>query len=107
MPAMNPMAQMMAENAALLAERFNANDDTRTWTNVDAVVKIGYPFGEMRRIYVEHGRKTRVPSYQERFLWLPLESPGGLADVRSYMRYPAPDCEVSREINLADVWQYG
>lgn len=107
MPAMNPMAQMMAENAALLAERFNANDGTRTWTNVDAVVKIGYPFGEMRSIYVELGRKTRVPSYQELFLWLPLESTGGLADGRSYIGNPALDSEVSREINLGASWHFG
>lgn len=106
-PAMNPMSQMMAANAALLAERFNADNGTRTRTNVDAVVKIGRPFGEMRSVYVELGRKTRVPSYQELFLWLPLESTGGLADGRSYIGSPALDSEVSHEINLGASWHFG
>jgi iron complex outermembrane receptor protein len=106
-PAMNPMMQMMAMNAALLAEAFNASDLDRTQTNVDAVFKLGRTFGGMRNIYVEVARKTRAPSYQELFLWLPLPSTGGLADGRSYIGNPSLRSEVSREINLGSNWQGG
>jgi len=34
---------------------------------------------------VEVGSKTRAPSYQELYLWLPLEATGGLADGRTYV----------------------
>ena len=40
-PAMNPMMQMMADNAALLAAAFNGSDLSQSHTNVDAVFKIG------------------------------------------------------------------
>jgi iron complex outermembrane recepter protein len=106
-PVMNPMSEMMAASAALLAADFNASDTRRTHTNVDAVVKIGRVLGDMRSVYVELGRKTRVPSYQELFLWLPLESTGGLADGRSYLGNPALDSEVSREINIGSNWHFG
>jgi iron complex outermembrane receptor protein len=42
---------------------------------------------------VELGSKTRAPSYQELYLWLPLEATGGLADRRTYIG----DLELSEE----------
>ena len=104
-PAMNPMMQMLAMNAALLASAFNASDLNITRNNVDAVFKLGHTFGGMRNVYVEIARKTRAPSYLELFLWLPLESTGGLADGRSYIGNPALRSEVSREINFGSNWQ--
>ena len=106
-PVMNPMSQMMAANAARLAADFNARDTDSMHTNVDAVVKIGQVLGEMRSVYIELGRKTRAPSYQELFLWLPLESTGGLADGRSYLGNPDLESEVSREINVGLNWRFG
>jgi iron complex outermembrane receptor protein len=104
-PAMNPMMQMTGTNAALLANAFNASDLDRTHDNVDAVFKVGRTLGDMRNVYVEVARKTRAPSYQELYLWLPLEATGGLADGRSYIGNPALKSEVSREINLGSNWQ--
>ena len=104
-PAMNPMMQMMAMNAGLLAAAFNANDLDRSFDDVDAVFKIGRKVGKTRSIYLELGRKTRAPSYQELYLWLPLEATGGLADGRSYVGDPLLKPEVSREINLGSNWQ--
>src|SRR5690606_26471979 len=105
-PALNPMLAAMGANAALLAERFNASDSSRSDTNVDAVLKIGRVLGEMRSVYVELARKTRSPSYQELYLWLPLESTGGLADGRSYVGNPSLEPEVSHEINLGSNWSF-
>lgn len=103
-PAMNPMMQMMGMNAAMLANAFNASDRSPSHTNVDAVFKIGRVLGEMRSVYLELAQKTRAPSYQEAFLWLPLQATGGLADGRSYIGNPDLDSEVSREINVGMNW---
>src|SRR5690606_5089707 len=83
-PAANPSRQRTGMNAAALAASFNGADLGRSHTNVDAVLKVGRVLGDMRSVYVEVARKTRAPSYQELYLWLPLESTGGLADGRSY-----------------------
>jgi iron complex outermembrane recepter protein len=104
-PPMNPMMQMMAMNAALLANAFNGADLDRSLDNVDAVLKIGHVIGANRNVYLELGRKTRAPSYQELYLWLPLEATGGLADGRSYIGNPLLDSEVSHEINVGSNWQ--
>ena len=104
-PAMNPMMQMMAMNAGILATAFNASDLDRRFDDVDAVFKIGRIVGKTRSIYLEFGRKTRAPSYQELYLWLPLEATGGLADGRSYIGDPLLRPETSREINLGSNWQ--
>lgn len=104
-PAMNPMMQMMGMNAAMLADAFNAGNRSPLHTNVDAVFKIGRVLGQMRSIYLELAQKSRAPSYQEAFLWLPLQSTGGLADGRSYIGNPELDSEVSREINVGMNWR--
>lgn len=104
-PAMNPMMQMMAANTGLLADAFNDGDLEPSHTNVDAVVKIGRLLGETRSVYLEVAQKTRAPSYQEAFLWLPLQTTGGLADGRNYVGNPALGSEVSREINLGMNWR--
>ncbi len=40
----------------------------------------------------------RAPSYQERYLWLPMESAGGLADGITYIGNVALDSETSHEV---------
>jgi iron complex outermembrane receptor protein len=104
-PAMNPLMQMMAANAALLANAFNTAELDRTFDDVDVVVKVGRVLGEMRSVYVELAQKTRAPSYQELYLWLPLEATGGLADGRSYIGNPGLEAETSHEINFGTNWR--
>src|SRR5690606_3973208 len=41
------------------------------------------------------------------YLWLPLESTGGLADGRSYLGNLDLDSEVSHEINVGTNWHFG
>ncbi len=103
-PAMNPMMEMMAANAAQLAAAFNADATDRRDTNVDAVFKVGRVLGEGRSVYAEVARKTRSPSYQELYLWLPLESTGGLADGRNYVGDPTLNVEVAKGINAGLDW---
>ncbi len=103
-PAMNPMMEMMAANAAQLADAFNAGATDRRDTNVDAVFKLARVVGKGRNVFVEVARKTRSPSYQELYLWLPLESTGGLADGRNYLGDPTLKVEVVKGINAGLDW---
>lgn len=96
-PPANPM---MAMNAQTLASAFNNSDLEQTRNNLDLVFKIGRIVNSGTTIYLETAQKTRAPSYQEAYLWLPMQSTGGLADGRSYIGNPSLRSEKSREINL-------
>ena len=50
--------------------------------------------------YLGAGRKTRAPSYQERYLWLPLQATAGLADGRTYTGNLDLQSEVATEVEL-------
>ena len=77
---------------------------SRDHDNVDVVMKLGRTVSSSLDAYVELARKTRAPSYQEAFLWLPMQSTGGLADGRSYVGNPDLNSEVSREISIGTDW---
>lgn len=90
----------MGFNAAVLASAFNGADRRHTWDSLDAVAKYRLHTGNDSEWSVEVGSKARAPSYQESYLWLPLQATGGLADGRSYIGGPDLDVERSNEIVL-------
>ena len=90
----------MGTNVAILADTFNAADRSRSWNNVDAVLKYHWQAGPGTQWRFEVGSKTRAPSYQELYLWLPLEATGGLADGRSYIGAVDLDAERSNEVSI-------
>ncbi|NOR81792.1 MAG: TonB-dependent receptor, partial [Methyloprofundus sp.] len=51
------------------------------------------------------GRKTRSPSYQERYLWMPLNATGGLADGRNYIGNVDLIPETSYQAEIGFDWQ--
>ena len=75
----------MGANVALLADAFNAANRNLRWDSVDAVAKYRWRMSSGTEWRLEVGSKTRAPSYQELYLWLPLQATGGLADGRSYI----------------------
>ncbi len=79
------MPAPMATNAGMLADTFNLADRSKHWNSVDAVLKYHHAVSDRTEWMVEVGSKTRAPSYQELYLWLPLEATAGLADGRSYI----------------------
>lgn len=93
MAGMNPMMANM-RNA------FNAADRDQSDTNVDAVAKLYYQANEAVKLYAGVGHKTRSASYQERYLWMPMESTGGLADARTYIGNIELDPEQANELEL-------
>jgi len=92
------MPTPMATNVQFLADAFNAANRDRSWNSLDAVFKYRYAFSDRKEWIFELGSKTRAPSYQELYLWLPLQATGGLADGRSYIGNLDLDQERSNEI---------
>jgi iron complex outermembrane receptor protein len=98
---------MMAAAAGDLADRFNAADRGLDFGNVDVVAGYRRSLSPDLAAVVEAGSRTRAPSYQELYLWLPLQATGGLADGRTYIGNLDLDAERSNEINAGLDWTAG
>jgi iron complex outermembrane receptor protein len=92
-------ARMMPP-ATALRDQFNAANRERRDTNFDLVAKTWFSLGHDVELYLGSAQKMRSPSYQERYLWLPLQATAGLADGLSYTGNVELEPEVSREIEL-------
>ena len=100
MNMMMGMPVMMNNLAGALSTQFNNDNLAQTDTNVDAFVRLSYQTDGDATWYIGAARKTRSPSYQERYLWIPLEATGGLADGKTYIGNPNLKPEAAHEIEL-------
>ena len=91
---------MMMPPAQMLRDAFNAADREQTDNNVDLVARARYSTGLDSSWYLGAALKTRSPSYQERYLWLPLEATAGLADGYTYTGNIHLDPEESTQLEL-------
>ena len=99
------MAMMMPMGAAAqLANRFNSEDLNQKDNNLDVVLNTSYAVSDTFSLEAGVAQKTRSPSYQERYLWMPLESTGGLADGNSYVGDIHLDPEVAHQLELGFSW---
>ncbi|MBD1388084.1 TonB-dependent receptor [Neiella sp. HB171785] len=98
MAAMNPMI-------AQLVERFNGADRQQEDWLVDATVSVNWQQSSHWSHSLALGHKQRAPSYQERYLWFPLEATAGLADGRSYIGDPNLNAESAWQLDVASRWQ--
>jgi iron complex outermembrane receptor protein len=98
------LMDMMGMNAGQLAAAFNAADRQLSFGNLDAVFKYSHRLTPDLAVNVDIGSKTRAPSYQELYLWLPLQATGGLADGRNYIGNLGLSAERSNEIVLGLDW---
>lgn len=89
----------------VLRDRFNTADRDVVDHNLDAVVKLSHQISADLRMDLGLASKSRSPSYQERFLWLPLESTSGLADRHNYVGNVNLDPETAYEVELGLDWQ--
>lgn len=92
-------ARMMPP-AQALRDAFNDADRQQDDNNFDITAKTWFRLSPSNNAYVGIARKTRSPSYQERYLWLPLEATGGLADGLLYTGNIDLDPEVSRIVEF-------
>jgi iron complex outermembrane receptor protein len=98
------LMDMMGMNAGQLAAAFNAAERKLSFGNLDAVFKYSHRLTPDLAFNVDIGSKTRAPSYQELYLWLPLQATGGLADGRNYIGNLGLSAERSNEIALGLDW---
>lgn len=91
---------MMMPPARSLRDTFNRADRDRTDTNVDLVAKLNYRLNDEVSLYAGIAQKQRAPSYQERYLWLPLEATSGLADMQVYIGDINLDSEKARKLEI-------
>ncbi|WP_461481055.1 TonB-dependent receptor [Porticoccus sp.] len=101
------MMGMMAMNANLLASAFNNGDRDEDFTYLDLALNLSRVLTDTTTLNLGLGHKHRAPSYQERYLWLPLTATGGLADGRNYIGNLDLDEETAHEITVGIDWQNG
>jgi iron complex outermembrane receptor protein len=75
----------MADLAKNLRDNFNHSDRSVADTNVDIALSTETQLSTELSLYMGLGLKNRAPSYQELYLWTPMESTGGLADGNTYI----------------------
>ncbi len=94
---MGQMNPMMAAGT-ILRDRFNAADRRQDQHDVDIALDFNYRLSDNLNLALGLARKTHVPTYQQRYTWLPMESTGGLADGRVYIGNIGLDSEKSYEV---------
>lgn len=96
----NGTPAMMMPPAQTLRDDFNNADRKQTDDNIDLVAKTWFRASESSSWYLGLAQKNRSPSYQERYLWLPLEATGGLADGNTYTGNIDLDPETSHQVEF-------
>jgi len=96
----NGTPAMMMPPARALRDAFNGADRDVSDTNVDLVAKLNYRVSDTLRLHLGVAQKQRAPSYQERYLWLPLEATAGLADGQVYLGNLDLDSERARQLEV-------
>ncbi len=95
---------MMAGNMGMMAgdlqDDFNNADRSVDDTNVDLALSMQNAITDQLTAYIGLGLKNRAPSYQERYLWTPMESTGGLADGNTYIGDINLDSETAYQADL-------
>jgi iron complex outermembrane receptor protein len=87
-----------------LAAAFNAADRRVADDQWSGLLKASRDLGGAVRLNLGLGRKARSPSYQERYLWLPLTATAGLADGWNYIGDIGLKPETSLEVTAGVDW---
>tara|TARA_B110000259_G_scaffold23263_1_gene23932 strand:- start:503 stop:1855 length:1353 start_codon:yes stop_codon:yes gene_type:complete len=94
----NATPAMMMPAAATLRDTFNNSKLRQVDNNLDLAAKAWFRATDNTSWYLGVAQKNRSPSYQERYLWLPLQATAGLADGYTYTGTIALNPEVSSQI---------
>ena len=104
--AIPPMSPMYVQQQRLdeLAAAFNAADRRVADDQWIGLLKASRDLADDLRLNLGLGRKARSPSYQERYLWLPLTATAGLADGWNYIGDIGLRPETSIELTAGIDW---
>ncbi len=89
---------------ATLANNFNSSDRSQDDTLADIAMTFTRSLNSSLDLELGLARKERAPSYQERYLWLPLEATSGLADGRTYVGNVNLDPETAYQFEIGLDW---
>ncbi|MFT7234785.1 MAG: iron complex outermembrane receptor protein [Methylophagaceae bacterium] len=87
-----------------LNTNFNNEKRSKDEHLIDVFALLRHDLSHQASVEIGLARKTRAPSYQERYLWAPLQSTGGLADGNNYVGDINLDHEVSYQFELGLDW---
>ncbi|MDG1731897.1 MAG: TonB-dependent receptor [Thalassotalea sp.] len=108
MPGMTMMPNMGMSMGALASDlmmEFNNSDKDVSDENIDIALTTSTELTDHVSLYVGLGLKNRAPSYQERYLWMPMESTGGLADGNTYIGDINLDSETAYQTDIGITYQ--
>jgi len=88
-----------------LVTNFNASQRSQNDNLFDATLQLTQTINDNLKFKLGVARKQRAPSYQERYLWSPLESTAGLADKRTYVGDINLNPETAYNIDAGVDWQ--
>jgi iron complex outermembrane receptor protein len=103
--ALGTLPAQMLPPPQRLKDAFNGADREKLEHLVDAVVKLSVEPWSGWRFELSGGRKTRAPSYIERYAWLPLEVTAGLADGNNYVGDIGLNPEESYLVDVGVEWR--
>ena len=98
MAMMNPTVGEMVNN-------FNQSERDQSSTDVDLTLEYKKQLSATTLLSFAAARKERAPSYQERYLWLPMEATGGLADGNTYLGDVNLTSETAYQSNIGLTYQ--
>lgn len=103
--SMAMMPNMMGDLSKTVKMRFNDADRKVSDNNIDIALSTQTQLNGTLSLYAGVGMKNRAPSYQERYLWTPMESTGGLADGHTYIGNINLDSETAYQLDLGLTYQ--
>ena len=96
---------MMNPHVMALQTAFNQQDNSTSDTTFDLVANSQSMLNDNWTLIAGAGIKQRAASYQERYLWLPMQATGGLADGKTYIGDVNLDAETAYQIDVGAHYQ--
>ncbi|WP_042145650.1 MULTISPECIES: hypothetical protein [unclassified Pseudoalteromonas] len=90
----------MNPHVKVLQDQFNAYDKDVSETTYDIVLNSLNTIDNNHDITYAVAIKQRAASYQERYLWMPMQSTGGLADGKTYVGDINLESETAYQLDL-------
>lgn len=84
----------------MLMDRYNQADRSQSQTGVDLVLNGRYRVNSELSWILGLAQKQASASYQQRYLWVPMQSTGGLADGRTYVGQMDLDLETAYQAEV-------